>query len=68
MTHLVQIDGAKKIPGAKICAYTRSGGRWVLRHKFPSRDCKQLFDTLAAIREKGQIDLAYWRAPYKGEI
>lgn len=66
MTNTMRIDGARKV-GAMICAYTRTGGRFMLNHRFPHRDHPSLGKTLRAIREKGEIDMRYWRVARKGE-
>jgi len=62
----LNIDGARKV-GAQICAYTFTGGRFVLKHRFAHRDCPKLGETLRAVRERGQIDMKYWRVANPGE-
>ena len=62
-----QIDAARKV-GAQIVAYT-DGYRnaFVLKHRFAHRDAPELTKTLRAVRERGTIDLRYWRAAGKWE-
>ena len=63
----LRIDGARKV-GKQICAYTYAdGGRYILKHNFPHRDCAELVKTLRAIREKGEINMTYWRPARKYE-
>jgi hypothetical protein len=63
----IKIDGARKV-GNTITAYTFAGGRFILKHRFAHRDCPKLGQTLRAIRERGVIDMAYWRVARKGEF
>lgn len=64
---IVKIDGARKV-GAQICAYTiKDGGRFILRHRFAHRDAPELGRTLRAVRERGEINMMYWRPARKGE-
>ena len=64
---ILKIDGARKV-GAQICAYTiKDGGLYILMHRFPHRDHPSLGDTLRAVRERGEINMAYWRPARKGE-
>lgn len=68
MTTTIKIDGARKV-GATVCAYIRgNGARYVLNHRFPHRDHPSLGKTLRAVREKGEIDLRFWRAARPGEF
>lgn len=63
----IQIDGARKV-GNTITAYTFTGGRYILKHRFAHRDCPVLGKTLRAIRERGTIDMTFWRVARKGEF
>lgn len=64
---IMKIDGARKV-GAQICAYTiKDGGRFILKHRFAHRDAPELGRTLRAVRERGEINMAYWRPARKGE-
>jgi hypothetical protein len=65
-TTTIKIDGARKV-GAMIHAYTRTGGRFILKHRFAYRDCPELGNTLRAIRDRGVIDMRYWRVAGRGE-
>lgn len=65
---MTKIEGAKKVPGAKIAAWTADGQEFILNHRFAHRDDAKLFDCLARIREQGSINLQHWRKANRGEI